>query len=80
MIVMTTQRESLDSKDNTLVRGAYKKNKFAGSYEQLARTRINSASISDEWSERLPDIIPDHKIGDIILVGRFVVDDHELGA
>jgi hypothetical protein len=36
MIFMMTQRESLDSKDNTPACGAYKKNKFEGSYEQLA--------------------------------------------
>src|ERR1700738_2471920 len=80
MIFMMTQRESLDSKDNTPACVAYKKNKLDGSYEQLALGRINFASVAYEWPKRLPDIMPDHQIGDIILVGGLVVDDHEPGA
>jgi hypothetical protein len=60
MTFMMTQRESLDSKDNTLGRVAYKKNKFGGSYEQLACERINFASVADERPKRLADIVPDH--------------------
>src|ERR1019366_133879 len=50
------------------------------SYEQLAPPRINWASVAHERPKRLPDVVPDHQIGNIVLFGRLVVDDHQSGA
>ena len=47
---------------------------------RLAQARINWRSIAYKRSERLPDVVPDHEIGGIVLFGRLVVDDDELGA
>ena len=46
----------------------------------LAHRRINWASVAYERPKRFPDIVPDDQIGDVILLGRFVVDNHQFGA
>src|ERR1700755_3297254 len=46
----------------------------------LARLRISWASIADERSKRLADVVTDHQIGDVVLLGGLVVDDDQLGA
>ena len=46
----------------------------------LAQRRINHASVTDERSQRLADIMPDDEIGVIVLFGGLIVDDHELCA
>src|ERR1700682_6031654 len=46
----------------------------------LAQPRINQASITHEWPKRLPDIVPYDQIGNVILFGGLVVDDHQSGA
>ena len=44
---------------------------------RLAQPRINLASVSDEGTERFPDVVPDHEIGDVVLFGRLVVDNDQ---
>ena len=38
------------------------------------------ASITDEGTQGFPDVMADHEVGDIILIGRLAIDDHELCA
>ena len=40
----------------------------------------SNASIADKRAERLSDIMADHKIGDLILIGWLAVDDDKLCA
>ena len=53
---------------------------FGEPMNRLAQPRINSASITYERPKGLPDVLPDHQIGNLILFGRLVVDDHQTGA
>ena len=46
----------------------------------LARRQINRASVADERTERVADIMANDEIGNIVLLGRFVIDDNELSA
>jgi len=39
----------------------------------LASNEINRASVADERPERFPNIVPQHQIGEVILVGRLPV-------
>ncbi len=36
-----------------------------------------SRSITDEWSEYFTDILMDHEVSNVILIGRFPIDDDE---
>jgi hypothetical protein len=47
---------------------------------RLAQPRIKSASIPRERPKRLPDVMADHQIGDFILFGRLIIDNHQAGA
>src|SRR5579859_182488 len=46
----------------------------------LACQRINWASVAYKRPERLANIMPNDEIGDIVLLGGFVIDDNELCA
>src|SRR5260370_33966231 len=46
----------------------------------LARARINWASVAYERPKRLPDVVADDEIGNIVLIGGLVVDNHQFGA
>src|SRR5260370_31022831 len=46
----------------------------------LARARINWASVAHERTKRLPDVVADHEIGKLVLLGGLVVDNDQLGA
>jgi hypothetical protein len=37
-------------------------------------------SIANERTECFPNIVPYHEIGEVILVGRFAIDDHQARA
>src|SRR5258706_11820282 len=81
---MMPQRESLESKDNTPACRAYKKNKIVRSYEQSCASANQFAksiwqSVTYERPQRLPDIVPDDQISNVILLGGLVVDDHQSG-
>jgi hypothetical protein len=47
---------------------------------RLAQPRITSASIPHERPKRLPDVMADHQIGDLILFGRLIIDNHQARA
>src|SRR5436305_9734376 len=47
---------------------------------RLARSRIDLQSIPDKRAKRFPDILADYQIGNVVLLGRLIVDDHQSGA
>src|SRR5258708_37855250 len=77
---MMTRRESHESKITPSPAPQRQKTFLPGPMNSLAQLRIISASVADERTEGFPDIVPDHQIGDVILLGRLVVDDHQPGS
>src|SRR3954452_19804783 len=77
---MMTQRESCESKI-TLPPAPHRQKTFlSGAMNSLARLRIISASVADERTQSFPDVVVDHQVGEVVLLGRLVIDDHEPGA
>src|ERR1700704_6592028 len=77
---MMTQRESCESKI-TLPPAPHRQKTFlSGPMNSLAWLRIIFASVAYERTEGFPDVVPDHQVGDVVLLGRLLVDDHEPGA
>ena len=57
-----------------------KKTKLSEAMNSLAPKRIIRASVADERPERFPNIVPQHEIGKVVLVGRLTIDDDQLRA
>src|SRR3954453_15095339 len=77
---MMTQRESCESKI-TLPPAPHRQKTFlSGAMNSLARLRIILASVAHEWTQGFPDIVADHQVGEVVLLGRLVIDDHQPGA
>jgi hypothetical protein len=79
MLTRSCGANLLRFEDNTADCSAKPKNEHSASYEQLAAQRISLASVSNEWPERFADIMMNDKVGMLILLGCFVIDDHKLG-
>ena len=80
MMFIMTPRESLESKITLPLAAHRQKTKQSTAMNRLARPRIDLQSIPYKWTKRFPDILADYQIGNVVLLGRFIVDDHQSGA
>src|ERR1700722_14515625 len=74
---MTTPRESLESKITLRLVAHRKKTNLPEAMNSLALPRISQVSIACERPERFSDVVADDQIGNVILFGRLIVDDHQ---
>lgn len=65
--------------DNTADCSAKTKNEHSAKYEQLV-LRISLASVSNEWAQRVADIVMDDKVRMLVVLGHLVIDNHQSGA
>src|ERR1700724_3273507 len=85
---MMPQRESFELKITLPLALCTKKTNLLQAMNNLACQRINLATlnesvwhlVTDERPKRLADIVPDDQIGNVILFGGLIVDDHQSGA